>query len=42
MKAWESGALKPIIAKTFPLDDTAGAYEYMASNQQMGKIIVEV
>ena len=42
MRASQSGALKPIIARTFPLDETAGAYEYMASNQQMGKIIVEV
>ena len=38
----ESGALKPIVAKTFPLDDTVGAYKYMESNAQMGKIIVEV
>ena len=38
----ESGALKPIIAKTFPLDEAAGAYKYMESNQQMGKIVVEV
>lgn len=38
----ESGALKPIVAKTFPLDEAAEAYRYMESNQQMGKIIVEV
>ena len=37
-----SGALRPIIARTFPLDDTVGAYKYMESNQQMGKIVVEV
>ena len=38
----ESGALKPIIAKTFPLDDMVGAHKYMESNVQMGKIVVEV
>ena len=38
----ESGALKPIIAKTFPLDDMVGAHKYMESNLQMGKIVVEV
>ena len=38
----ESGALKPIIAKTFPLDDMVGAHKYMESNAQMGKIVVEV
>ena len=37
-----SGALRPIVARTFPLDDTVGAYKYMESNQQMGKIVVEV
>ena len=38
----ESGAFKPVIARTFPLDDIVGAYEYMESNEQMGKIVVEV
>ena len=38
----ESGAFKPIIAKTFPLDEIVGAYKYMESNAQMGKIVVEV
>ena len=38
----ESGAFKPIIARTFPLDDVVGAYKYMESNAQMGKIVVEV
>ena len=33
----ESGAFKPIIAKTFPLDEIVGAYKYMESNAQMGK-----
>ncbi len=38
----ESGAFRPIIARTFPLDDIVGAYKYMESNEQMGKIVVEV
>ncbi len=38
----ESGALKPIIDRTFPLSDIADAHRYMASNQQKGKIIVTV
>lgn len=37
----ESGALRPIVAKTFPLDEAVEAYKYMESNQQMGKIVVE-
>ena len=37
----ESGALRPIVARTFPLDDMVEAHKYMESNQQMGKIVVE-
>lgn len=36
------GSLKPIIAKTFPLDRIVDAHRYMESNQQVGKIIVTV
>ena len=35
-----SGALKPILAQTFSLDDIVEAHRYMESNQQIGKIIV--
>ena len=38
----ESGLLKPIIDRTFPLADIAEAHRYMASNQQKGKIVVTV
>jgi len=38
----DSGALKPIVSTTFTLDNIAAAHEYMASNQQLGKIIVRV
>jgi len=36
----QSGALKPILARTFSLDDISDAQRYMESNQQIGKIVV--
>jgi NADPH:quinone reductase-like Zn-dependent oxidoreductase len=38
----ESGALKPIIDCTFPLERIVDAHRYMESNQQKGKIVVIV
>jgi len=38
----ESGALKPVIAKTFPMADIVDAHRYMESNEQIGKIVVTV
>jgi NADPH:quinone reductase-like Zn-dependent oxidoreductase len=38
----ESGALKPIIDRTFPLAGIVEAHRYMESNQQKGKIVVTV
>jgi NADPH:quinone reductase-like Zn-dependent oxidoreductase len=35
-----SGALKPVIAKTFKLDEIVEAYRFMESNTQVGKIVV--
>ena len=37
-----SGALKPIIDRTFPLDAIVDAHQYMESNQQKGKIVVAI
>jgi NADPH:quinone reductase-like Zn-dependent oxidoreductase len=37
-----SGKLKPLIAKTFPLDKIVDAHRYLESNQQIGKIVVTV
>ena len=37
-----SGALKAIIAKTFPFDQIVDAHRFMESNEQIGKIIVTV
>ena len=35
-----SGALVPVIAKTFPLEEIVEAHRFMESNQQIGKIVV--
>ena len=37
-----SGALKPVIDRTFALDEIVDAHRYMESNQQKGKIVVTV
>jgi NADPH:quinone reductase len=34
------GHLKPVIAKTFPLDAIVEAHRYLESNEQVGKVIV--
>lgn len=38
----KSGQLKPVLDKTFKLNDIAEAHRYMQSNQQIGKILVSV
>ena len=35
-----AGDLKPVVARTFALDDIVDAHRYMESNQQFGKIVV--
>ena len=37
-----AGKLKPVIAKTFTLDQIVEAHRYLESNQQIGKIVVMV
>jgi len=37
-----SGTLKPVIARTFKLEEITEAHRYMESNQQIGKIVVTV
>jgi NADPH2:quinone reductase len=37
-----SGAVKVPIAKTFPMDDAAAAYEHFAAGGKLGKIILEM
>jgi NADPH:quinone reductase-like Zn-dependent oxidoreductase len=36
------GSFKPIIARTFPLEQIVEAHRYLESNQQIGKIVVTV
>jgi NADPH:quinone reductase-like Zn-dependent oxidoreductase len=36
------GTLKPVIARTFPLEEIVEAHRYLESNQQIGKIVVTV
>jgi NADPH:quinone reductase-like Zn-dependent oxidoreductase len=36
------GSFKPIIAKTFPLEQIIQAQRYIESNQQIGKVVVTV
>ena len=38
----ESGALKPVIDRTFPLEAIVEAHRHMESNRQLGKIVVTV
>jgi len=38
----KTGALKPVVDRTFPLEEVADAHRYMESNQQKGKIVVTV
>ncbi len=40
LKGLADGDLRPVIAKTFPLDRIAEANAYLESNQQVGKIVV--
>lgn len=37
-----SGALEPVIAKTFEFDEIVAAHRYLESNEQFGKIVVTV
>jgi NADPH:quinone reductase-like Zn-dependent oxidoreductase len=38
----KSGHLKPVIARTFTLDQIVAAHAYLESNQQIGKVVVTV
>ena len=42
LKGLESGALYPVIAKTFAFDQIVEAHRYLESNEQFGKIVVTV
>jgi NADPH:quinone reductase-like Zn-dependent oxidoreductase len=36
------GRFKPKVAKTFPFEQTAKAYQFLESNQQVGKVVISV
>ena len=36
----ENGTFKPQIARTFPFDQTVAAYQFLESNEQVGKIVI--
>ena len=38
----ETGAIKPVIYQTFPLDQAAGAHALMEASTHVGKIMLEV
>lgn len=40
LEGLRSGALRPVIAKTFPFDRIVEAHRYLESNEQFGKIVV--
>jgi NADPH:quinone reductase-like Zn-dependent oxidoreductase len=40
LRGLAEGHLKPVIAKTFRLDEIVEAHRYLESNQQLGKIVV--
>jgi NADPH:quinone reductase-like Zn-dependent oxidoreductase len=42
LKGLETGALKPVIDRTFPFDEMVEAHRYMENNGQFGKIVVTV
>jgi NADPH:quinone reductase-like Zn-dependent oxidoreductase len=42
VKGLESGALKPVIDRTFKFDDMVEAHHYLESNGQFGKIVATV
>jgi NADPH:quinone reductase-like Zn-dependent oxidoreductase len=35
-----NGSFKPRVDRTFPFEQTAEAYRYLESNQQVGKVVI--
>ena len=42
LQGLKDGKLKPVIDRTFPLDQIVEAHRYLESNQQVGKVVVVV
>ncbi|MFN4152595.1 MAG: zinc-binding dehydrogenase, partial [Candidatus Sericytochromatia bacterium] len=41
-KGLTDGKLKPVIDKVFSIDDIVASHNYLESNQQFGKIVVNI
>jgi NADPH:quinone reductase-like Zn-dependent oxidoreductase len=42
VKGLASGALRPVIDRTFKFDEMVDAHRYLETNEQFGKIVVTV
>ncbi len=42
LPGFETGALKPVVDRTWPLEGAADAHRYMEENRNFGKIVLEV
>ena len=42
LPAFSKGLLKPVLDRTFPLDQLSDAHAYMLSDAQVGKIVITV
>lgn len=40
MQEFEAGRLAPVVARTFPLEQAAGAHAYLQSRQNVGKVVL--
>ena len=38
----DDGSFKPLVARTFPLEQIVEAHRFLESNQQIGKVVVTV
>jgi NADPH2:quinone reductase len=41
-KLYDSGKVKPVIGKSFPLADAASAHKYIHTRKNIGKVILNV
>jgi len=41
-RLYSTGKIKPVIAKTFPLEEAAAAHRYIHSRQNIGKVVLRV
>jgi NADPH2:quinone reductase len=39
---YSAGKIKPVISKTFPLDQGAAAHQYVHDRKNIGKVILSV